>query len=288
MVRYAIRLTAPDPARHRAGRSGEQFPNQGWRIRDPVRRRAGRQPLHRPDRAVPDAGRPDLAAGRRHRRGQRRARLARRAGAHDRHAALPGRVGRSGVRRLPDPGAGAGRRRDRPRRGRRGGRAAAGRRVSWPAILPVPPVLGLYPGPLLLAAAYGLLIALCFALWPLGRAARIPGGALFRDGLVPEATRPSAALIAVNAALALALVGLTVATATDRRFRVVFLRRRRPDPGAVPCRRVGGDAAGPAGAGVAVPVGPAWGSAICTVPARRRRCCCCRPAWACRRSRRWR
>ena len=47
-------------------------------------------------------------------------------------------------------------------------------------VLPVPPVLGLYPGPLLLAAAYGLLTALAFSLWPLGRAARIPGAALFR------------------------------------------------------------------------------------------------------------
>ncbi|MEA2775350.1 MAG: putative transport system permease protein [Acetobacteraceae bacterium] len=89
-------------------------------------------------------------------------------------------------------------------------------------ILPVPPVLGLYPEALLLAAIYGLLIALCFALWPLGRAARIPGGALFRDGLVPEATRPSAALIAVNAILAIALIGLTVATATDRGFALYF------------------------------------------------------------------
>jgi len=89
-------------------------------------------------------------------------------------------------------------------------------------ILPVPPVLGLYPGPLLLAATYGLLIALCFALWPLGRAARIPGGALFRDGLMPEATRPSAGLIAVNAGLAVALVGLTVATAADRSFALYF------------------------------------------------------------------
>jgi putative ABC transport system permease protein len=97
----------------------------------------------------------------------------------------------------------------------------AGSRFLTP-ILPVPPVAGLYPAPLLLAALYGLLIALCFALWPLGRAARIPGGALFRDGLVPEATRPSFALIAVNAALALALVGLTVATATDRLFAMYF------------------------------------------------------------------
>ncbi|HEX3576658.1 MAG TPA: FtsX-like permease family protein, partial [Rhodopila sp.] len=89
-------------------------------------------------------------------------------------------------------------------------------------ILPVPPVLGIYPGPLGLAALYGLLIALCFALWPLGRAARIPGGALFRDGLMPEATRPSFALIAVNALLAVALVVLTVATATDRMFALYF------------------------------------------------------------------
>jgi len=89
-------------------------------------------------------------------------------------------------------------------------------------ILPVPPVLGLYPAPLLLAAAYGLLTALCFALWPLGRAARIPGGALFRDALMPEGTRPSPALIVANLALAAALIGLTVATATDRSFALYF------------------------------------------------------------------
>ncbi len=89
-------------------------------------------------------------------------------------------------------------------------------------ILPVPPVLGLYPAPMLLAAVYGLLTALCFALWPLGRAARIPGAALFRDALMPEGTRPSAQLIAANLALAISLVGLTVATATDRSFALYF------------------------------------------------------------------
>ena len=97
----------------------------------------------------------------------------------------------------------------------------AGRSLLSP-ILPVPPVFGLYPGPLTVAAIYGLLIALCFALWPLGRAARIPGGALFRDGLMPEAMRPSRSLIAINALLAAALVGLTVATATDRFFALYF------------------------------------------------------------------
>jgi putative ABC transport system permease protein len=89
-------------------------------------------------------------------------------------------------------------------------------------LLPAPPALGIYPAPLLLAAGYGLLTALAFALWPLGRAARIPGAALFRDALLPERTLPTRKLVAVNAALALALVALTVTTATDRHFALYF------------------------------------------------------------------
>ena len=89
-------------------------------------------------------------------------------------------------------------------------------------VLPVPPVLGLYPGPLLLAAAYGLLTALAFSLWPLGRAARIPGGALFRDALIPERTRPSRPLLAANAAVVAGLIALTIAAAADRRFALWF------------------------------------------------------------------
>ena len=97
------------------------------------------------------------------------------------------------LRGLPDPGAGAGACRHRRRRGR-----------SAP---PLPLALaalaqatccrcrrssGIYPGPLALAAGYGLLTALAFSLWPLGRAARIPGAALFRDALLPERTPPAA------------------------------------------------------------------------------------------------
>jgi putative ABC transport system permease protein len=89
-------------------------------------------------------------------------------------------------------------------------------------LLPVPPVLGVYPVPLAGAATFGLLIALCFALWPLGRAARIPGGALFRDGLIPEGTIPSWPLVAANAALAVALVALTVLASGDRHFAIWF------------------------------------------------------------------
>ena len=95
--------------------------------------------------------------------------------------------------------------------------------VAWlKDVLPVPPVLGIYPGPLVLAASYGLLTALAFSLWPLGRAARIPGAALFRDALIPERMRPSRAPLAANAGVAVGLIGLTIATAADRRFALWF------------------------------------------------------------------
>ena len=89
-------------------------------------------------------------------------------------------------------------------------------------LLPVPPALGLYPRPLALAAAYGLLTALCFALLPLGRAARIPGAALFRDGMLPQRVRQAPVLLAATACLGAALVGLTIATSADRGFALWF------------------------------------------------------------------
>lgn len=93
-------------------------------------------------------------------------------------------------------------------------------------ILPVPPELGVYPMPLLQAAAYGLLTALCFALWPLARAARIPGAALFREGLIaspaPRPSRSATGLMLANAGVAAALVALTVVTATDHWFSLWF------------------------------------------------------------------
>jgi putative ABC transport system permease protein len=89
-------------------------------------------------------------------------------------------------------------------------------------ILPVPPQTGIFPGPLALAGAYGLLTAAAFALWPLGRAMRISGGALFRDAILPAMVRPPLPLLAANVALALALVGLTVATAPEQGFALGF------------------------------------------------------------------
>lgn len=89
--------------------------------------------------------------------------------------------------------------------------------------LPVPPRLGLYPEVLGLAALYGLLTALAFALWPLGRAMEIPGAALFRDVLQPAGARPRALLVAATLAAGAALAALIVGTAENRAFAMAFV-----------------------------------------------------------------
>ena len=106
----------------------------------------------------------------------------------------------------------------------------AGYGLTWAAAealagaLPVPPRLAPHPWPLALAALYGLLTALAFALWPLGRAARIPGGALFRDQVQPDPAGawPGWRVMAANGAALLALVALVVLTAEDRAFAAWF------------------------------------------------------------------
>ena len=87
-------------------------------------------------------------------------------------------------------------------------------------ILPVPAQMGLYPAALGLAATYGVLTAFAFALWPLGRAAQIPGAALFRE--VAPVGRTAWPIVVATLASAAALVAVTVATAPDRRMAYWF------------------------------------------------------------------
>jgi putative ABC transport system permease protein len=89
-------------------------------------------------------------------------------------------------------------------------------------VLPVPPQIGVYPLPLGLAALFGGLTALAFSLLPVGRVLRIPGAALFRDALLPQAARAPWQLLAVDLLLGAALVVLTVATSPDRRLAAGF------------------------------------------------------------------
>jgi putative ABC transport system permease protein len=87
--------------------------------------------------------------------------------------------------------------------------------------LPVPTKLGVYPGPLALAAAYGILTAGTFALWPLGRASRIPGAALFRDAFVAVGRTGTGVLLA-NAAIGILLIAAIVGFSADRWFALGF------------------------------------------------------------------
>ena len=94
--------------------------------------------------------------------------------------------------------------------------------VGLARVLPVPLAIGLYPEPLALAALFGVLAAATFALWPLARARDIPAVALFRDEVARSQPRPRWPVLLVNAGLALALAGLAVAVAQDRRFAAAF------------------------------------------------------------------
>ena len=90
-------------------------------------------------------------------------------------------------------------------------------------LLPVPPLLALYPAPLALAGLCGLLTTLLFALWPLAAIGRVMPGALFRDRVAPAPRHLAPLAAAASAAVALALAGLVVLTAPDRKVALWYV-----------------------------------------------------------------
>ncbi|MFP4406287.1 ABC transporter permease [Rhodosalinus sp.] len=78
------------------------------------------------------------------------------------------------------------------------------------ARLPVPARFGLYPGPLVEAALYGVLTALIFTLWPLARTEEVRAATLFRDALEGARALPAARFVVATVALIAALLGLAV------------------------------------------------------------------------------
>ncbi|MDB5690218.1 MAG: hypothetical protein JWL91_2094 [Sphingomonas bacterium] len=88
--------------------------------------------------------------------------------------------------------------------------------------LPVPPRIGVYPLPLLLAAGYGLLIAFAFALAPLARARAVTAASLFR-GVVEAGSRPPLPELAGIAAAILLAALLAVGSAREPYFAAAFL-----------------------------------------------------------------
>ena len=90
-------------------------------------------------------------------------------------------------------------------------------------MIPIPADLGIYWGPLILAAAYGVLTALAFAIWPLARAREVPAASLFRDLVAPARRFPRPPYIAATAAALAALAGLAIALAEERLFALYFV-----------------------------------------------------------------
>jgi putative ABC transport system permease protein len=94
---------------------------------------------------------------------------------------------------------------------------------AFGALIPLPVTPSLHPQVLALSIAYGLLIALAFALWPLGRAHDISVSMLFRDQIAAERTWPRLRYVAASAAIVAGLSALAIATTYDHRVAAYFV-----------------------------------------------------------------
>ncbi|MEL6373811.1 MAG: FtsX-like permease family protein [Pseudomonadota bacterium] len=89
-------------------------------------------------------------------------------------------------------------------------------------VLPIKLVFAPSWGTVLLAAAYGFLVALVFTLWPLGRAELVRGSVLFRDQVADDRTRPRARVMLMTALAALALMALAIAASDSKWIAAYF------------------------------------------------------------------
>ncbi|MBB3611873.1 ABC transporter permease [Rhizobium sp. BK602] len=89
--------------------------------------------------------------------------------------------------------------------------------------LPISTAPRLYPGPLMLAALFGLLTTLAFAIPPLGHAREVPATALFREQGFEARRLPAWPYLLAAGLLMAALAALAIVTAYDRRIAIVFI-----------------------------------------------------------------
>ncbi|HEV3500781.1 MAG TPA: FtsX-like permease family protein [Bradyrhizobium sp.] len=90
-------------------------------------------------------------------------------------------------------------------------------------LLPLPVVPALHPDELALSLVYGLLTALAFGLWPLGRVHDVPVAALFREAVASEWHRPRWRYLALMAVVIALLVAVVIGLAYDKRVAAVFV-----------------------------------------------------------------
>ena len=84
-------------------------------------------------------------------------------------------------------------------------------------------VPALHPDELALSLVYGLLTALAFGLWPLGRVHDVPVAALFRETVSAGWHRPRWRYLALMAAVIALLIAVVIGLAYDKRVAAVFV-----------------------------------------------------------------
>lgn len=97
--------------------------------------------------------------------------------------------------------------------------------VTWGfgQLIPIPFEARLQGGELVLAFAYGLLTALVFALWPLGRVHDVPVSALFREATHTEWHRPRLRYLVLLAVAVTLLLVTVIGLAFDRKIAMIFV-----------------------------------------------------------------
>ena len=90
-------------------------------------------------------------------------------------------------------------------------------------LLPLPVVPALHTGELALSLVYGLLTALAFGLWPLGRVHDVPVAALFRDTVSSVWHRPRWGYLLSMAGVIALLAAVIVGLAYDKRVAAIFV-----------------------------------------------------------------
>jgi putative ABC transport system permease protein len=97
--------------------------------------------------------------------------------------------------------------------------------LAWgfASVIPLPVTPSLQPSVLVLAIVYGLLTALAFALWPLGRAHDSPVAMLFRDQVASQRRWPRRRYVMATVVVGVGLAALASATTYDHRIAAIFV-----------------------------------------------------------------
>jgi putative ABC transport system permease protein len=95
--------------------------------------------------------------------------------------------------------------------------------AAFGSIIPLPIAPALQPAELALGFGYGLLTALAFALWPLGRAHDVPVSALFRDAIAPGTRWPRRRYVLATMLVVAALASIAVSLSYDSKIAAIFI-----------------------------------------------------------------